>query len=194
MSFMVATSVIAGIVLAADSRGILTIEKEDIAYTDVFEKVYPLKDRPIGIARIGPSWIKKAMIPRILGEFESDLSGDETVKEVAEKLNDYFLNTVPHPNPPQEMNFFVVAGYDSGLPGMWGCAPCAGQLIGTPTYGFIRSSDPDFRPLRRCSDLDLDEAIDFAKGSIEAYSKRGFNWLGTGGPTDILVIMTVRTI
>jgi len=86
--------------------------------SETINKLFSIKER-IGILSFGASFITKRTIQSHILEFERDITGDEEIKEIAEKLEVYFrreltceivdLSQIPEGEYPLG---FQVAGYD----------------------------------------------------------------------------------
>jgi hypothetical protein len=218
MSLAVTVYVPAGIVMAADSRTILTRREEresdgqrvaveqHLVLSDNAYKVIGLRKVPVGVVTYGAAVIQNRMVDSHVAAFEeAALSAQDDVDSVASKLIDYFREQFPEVTVA-----FYVAGYrteeERAVPYVFHCQTASEPHVkrinrdnsGRIVFGVARGGDThianrliakDSLPI--FSAMPLQDAVDYAIHVIRTtIDELRFEprFPSVGGPIDVLII------
>lgn len=189
MTLVVSVYVPTGIVLSGDSRTTLTltnqqnqiVQQTNLVMSDSTNKVFQIFNK-YGIATFGDAHISNLPIEHYIKDFEVDLKQEDsniTTEEIVKRLLEYFRKFSPVPNLG-----FIVAGYDSNEPSLYGISVANNSFqrknynseTKSLEYGIVRGGDmeivnrllsqPQYNPL---FDLfNLQDAIDFSRHLIRS--------------------------
>lgn len=218
MTLAVTIYVPAGIVMAADSRTMLTRREErdsdgqrvaveqHLVLSDNAYKVIGLQEVPVGIVTYGTAVIQNRMVDSHVADFEeAALTAHDDVESVASKLVDYFQERFPDVTVA-----FYVAGYrfeeERAVPYVFHCQTKGEPHVkrinrdgsGRIAFGVARGGDThianrlitkDSLPL--FSAMPLQDAVDYAIHLIRTtIDELRFEprFPSVGGPIDVLII------
>ena len=183
-TFVIATITKNGIVIGADSRGVV-YESDDhsklpLVFFDSMCKVFKIKQ--FGMAVVGASVIGNKSFKKVIEDFNAEFKTDSSLLNT---LNGFIKHLdIKYPKdsfPERNSNQFVVGGYVNGT----------AQIIGIDSVhtvieytGTIMSDPAGFKYGKRQSSSDYD----WIESIIEDYAIGENKTLSVGGPVSIILI------